>query len=114
MTRINWAPLKSNEQLEEIITKSASTPQLIFKYSSRCSLSHMMFNQFENDWQQNSTQKLEPVFLDILTARNISNEVESRFDVRHESPQILVIKNGVCVYNNSHMHIAYHKIKDYN
>lgn len=113
MTKIKWVQLNSNEQLEDLIRKSTEKSQLIFKYSSRCGLSRTMLNRLENDWQPNEITNIDPIFLDILNAREISDNVEKKFGVRHESPQILVIKNGECIYDNSHIQIDYSKIKEH-
>lgn len=111
MTKINWEHLESEDQLHHVLKKSSEKIQLIFKYSSTCSLSSMMFNRFENDWKSHTTGNINPVFLDILSYRNISNEIENILKVRHESPQVLVIQAGKCVYNSSHMGIIFDKIK---
>ncbi|MDH5366636.1 MAG: bacillithiol system redox-active protein YtxJ [Cyclobacteriaceae bacterium] len=111
MTKINWEHLENEDQLQHVLEKSSEKTQLIFKYSSTCSLSSMMFNRFENDWQPLTTENINPVFLDILSYRNISNKIENILKVRHESPQILVIQDGKCVYDSSHMGIVFDKIE---
>ena len=112
MTKIKWAQLESSKQLEDLIQNSTAKPQLIFKYSSRCDLSYTMLNRLENDWQPNETDNIDTIFLDILSARELSNSVENKFGIRHESPQVLVIKNGECIYDDSHMRINYNRIKE--
>jgi bacillithiol system protein YtxJ len=100
VSKVNWILLESVEQLEEIAKQSIEKPVLIFKHSTRCGISRMVLKQFENAFtlEENST----PYFLDLLEYRAISNEIASRFNVQHQSPQLIVIKDNIAVYNASH------------
>ncbi|MDH5476012.1 MAG: bacillithiol system redox-active protein YtxJ [Cyclobacteriaceae bacterium] len=111
MNKINWEHLENENQLLHVLEKSSEKTQLIFKYSSTCSLSNMIFNRFENDWESNAMKNINPVFLDILSYRGVSNKIESTLKIRHESPQVLVIENGKCIYDCSHMSINFNEIK---
>ena len=106
---MNWINLKNNSQIKEIIEKSQVKPQVIFKHSTRCSISSMAKGRLERSIIPENT---DFYFLDLIAYRNISNEVSSRFDVSHESPQILVIKNGECVYDESHGSITMDEIEE--
>jgi bacillithiol system protein YtxJ len=98
-----WINLEDLGQLNEIITVSEEKPVVIFKHSTRCSVSRMVLKQFENEF--NLQDKMEAYFLDLIENRAISNEIASKFEVVHQSPQLLVIKNGKCIYNISHSDI---------
>ena len=98
--KMQWNQLNDVQQLDAIIKESEDVPVVIFKHSTRCSISRMALKQFENGF--NLEGKMEPYFLDLLEYRLISNEIASVFGVTHQSPQILVIRNGVSVYNASH------------
>ena len=97
---MKWIPLQNSHQIEEIITNSFTIPAVIFKHSTRCIVSKMALKNFENNF--NLENKIQPYFLDLLEYRTISNEVATRFNIQHQSPQIIVIKNGVAVYVTSH------------
>ncbi len=99
-TRINWIPLVDLGQLNEIILLSSEKPVVIFKHSTRCSVSRMALKQFESEFDLED--QVTPYFLDLLEHRDISNAVAERFDVVHQSPQLLLIKNGMSVYDVSH------------
>ena len=101
--KINWNELTDLGQLSEIIEISNEKPVAIFKHSTRCSVSRMALKQFENEF--NSSDKVTPYFLDLIAHRNISNEIASRFGVTHQSPQLILIKEGKAVYNVSHSDI---------
>ncbi|MEC4003752.1 bacillithiol system redox-active protein YtxJ [Flavobacterium sp. SUN052] len=101
--KINWTPLTDLGQLNEIINESVSKPVAIFKHSTRCSVSRMALRQFESEF--NLTEKVTPYFLDLLEHRDISNEIASRFGVEHQSPQLLLIRNGKSIYDASHSSI---------
>ena len=101
---VPWNELIDLNQLEEINTASFSTPVIIFKHSTRCSISRMALKQFESHY--NLSEKVAtPYFLDLLEYRQISNAIADQFDVVHQSPQILVIKDGKCIYTASHSDI---------
>lgn len=90
--------ITTSEQLEGIKKESFNQPQLIYKHSTTCSLSEMIWNELQ---KSNFTIQ----FIDLLAHRDISNQIERDYSVRHESPQVLVIMDGVCVYNESHFRI---------
>jgi bacillithiol system protein YtxJ len=109
-SKLNWNSLTDIGQLDEIIQVSGTKPVLIFKHSTTCSISRMAFKNFENEFDLSS--EMEIYFLDLLNYRAISNEIASRFGVVHQSPQILLIKNGVSVYDTSHEDINALKLKE--
>ncbi|MEZ4802841.1 MAG: bacillithiol system redox-active protein YtxJ [Gelidibacter sp.] len=96
-----WIDLTENEQLDTIIVNSKTKPQLIFKHSTRCGISRMVINQFKKDFKLIENEA-DLYYLDLLTYRDISQAIEDRFNVVHESPQLLVVKNGVVVKHASH------------
>ncbi len=100
---MNWIPLHTETQLEEIRARSADRPQVIFKHSTRCSTSQLVKNRLERGSQP---QDIDFYYLDLLSHRPISNKVAETFGVRHESPQILVIRDGKCVFEESHLGIS--------
>lgn len=96
-----WIPLNALPQLEHIAKKSSTKTQVIFKHSTRCGISSMVMKQFVDMY--NLTEKdLDLYFLDLLSYRDVSNEIGHKFQVIHQSPQLLVIKNGVVVSHASH------------
>lgn len=102
-SKMNWLSLDNSDQLEEIAQLSNEKQVLIFKHSTRCSISRMALKQFEKEFDQ--SDKIVPYFLDLLAFRSVSNEIAARFGVMHQSPQLIVIKNGKAIYNASHSDI---------
>jgi bacillithiol system protein YtxJ len=107
--KINWIPLTFLEQLDEIVAFSNEKPAVIFKHSTRCSVSRFALKQFENEFDLED--KVDAYFLDLLEHRDISNEIASRFGVYHQSPQLLLIKEGKSVYDVSHSDIDAEELK---
>ncbi|WP_411894861.1 bacillithiol system redox-active protein YtxJ [Winogradskyella sp. A2] len=95
-----WIPLTNLGQLQEIAEKSKVKTQLIFKHSTRCGISRMVMNQFIASYDLESNADL--YYLDLLSYRDVSNEVGYKFQVLHQSPQLLVIKNGIVITHASH------------
>ena len=110
-SNVTWRPLTDLGQLNEIINESTTTPVVIFKHSKRCSVSRMALKQFENEF--NLTSKVTPYFLDLLEHRDISNEIVIGFGVVHQSPQLILIKDGKAIYNASHSDIAAAELKQF-
>ena len=106
---MNWINLTSEQQLEEIKQNSNTKPQVIFKHSTRCSVSSMAKNRLE---RKEFPEEADFYFLDLIANRRISSKIEDDFKVYHESPQVLVIKNGECVYDESHSGINMDEIKE--
>ena len=102
---LNWTPLTSLELLEEIKQQSITESVFIFKHSTSCGISSMVIKRFENLFTEEH-QHLKVYYLDLLKYRNISDEVGYTFQVMHQSPQLLVIKNEVSVFNASHYDIT--------
>jgi bacillithiol system protein YtxJ len=102
-SKINWIELTDLGQLNEIMDLSHEQPVVIFKHSTRCSISRMALKQFENEFDLEG--RVTPYFLDLLNHRDISNEIATRFEVYHQSPQLLLIKEGKSIYDASHSDI---------
>ena len=96
-----WIPLNDVQQLNHIEEKSKTKTQVIFKHSTRCGISRMVINQFVANYNLNE-KDLDLYYLDLLSFRDVSDEVGYKFQVVHQSPQLLVIKNGVVVAHGSH------------
>lgn len=106
---MNWIPLKSEDELFEIIEKSRSKPQIIFKHSTKCGISSLAKSRLERSAVPDNT---DFYYLDLLAHRNISNKVADEFNVYHQSPQVLLIKNAECVYDESHAAISMDEIEE--
>jgi bacillithiol system protein YtxJ len=102
-SNVNWTELTDIAQLLEITTISNEKPVVIFKHSTRCSISRMALKQFEREFDLNEV--VDAYFLDLIAHRDISNEIASRFNVYHESPQLILIRNGKSIYDVSHSDI---------
>lgn len=99
---INWIKLESATTLDNIIEDSFNAPQVIFKHSTSCPISGMAKRRLEGGWDLD----FSPYYLDLLSYRSISNSIVDKLSVRHESPQIILIKNGKAIYNESHLDIS--------
>lgn len=96
---MNWTSLESADQLNAI--KGQQGYSIIFKHSTRCSISMMVKRRFELDWDK-LPDNLPLYFLDLIKHRDISNQIAGDFHVYHESPQLLMIKDGECILDLSH------------
>jgi bacillithiol system protein YtxJ len=106
---MNWIELNDESQLEQIVEQSKVQPIVIFKHSTRCSISSMAKNRLE---RETPAENLPFYYLDLLRHRPISQKIAEDFQVHHESPQILIIKNGECIYDESHNGINMQEINE--
>ena len=100
-----WLPLTSLEQLETIKTESNTEAVLIFKHSTRCGISKMVIKQFEKLFAAEHTN-LKVYYLDLLNYKNISAAIGDEFKVVHQSPQLIVVRNGVSIHDAAHNDIT--------
>ena len=103
-TKVQWKPITSIAELDALSEASQSETVLIFKHSTRCGISKMVLRQFEKALNV-ADEKVTVYYLDLLNYRELSNEIAAKFQVFHQSPQLLVLKNGVVVGHASHYSI---------
>lgn len=110
---MDWISFEHSTQLEELLQTSEEKGKydLIFKHSTRCPISSMALNRLERFWDLDD--QLVPYYLDLIKHRDLSNEVARRLNIMHESPQIILLKNGEVMYHSSHNAINVEGIKEY-
>ncbi len=106
---MNWIALTDEAQLDTIVEESKTQPVVIFKHSTRCSISSMAKSRLDNEEQPDGVKFY---YLDLIAYRPISNKVAEIFSVHHESPQVILIKNGECTYDESHNGINMEEIME--
>ena len=106
---MNWIPLTSSEMLLGIKNESENEPIVIFKHSTSCSISGMSKMRLESSWKY---EGIKAYYLDLLSFRSLSNAIALEFDVHHESPQILLIYKGECIYDASHFDISVEELDE--
>ncbi|MEB2343101.1 MAG: bacillithiol system redox-active protein YtxJ [Flavobacteriia bacterium] len=104
---MHWIELTTLGQLDRIDDLSRQKPVLIFKHSTTCRISKGALARLEKDWTAADDAGHPAYYLDLWAHRDISDAVETRYGIRHESPQVLVIRNGACIHHTSHRAITY-------
>jgi bacillithiol system protein YtxJ len=107
---MNWSLLQTSEHLSELVKESAEKKILIFKHSTRCSISRTTLDRLERNWKEDLNTK--SYFLDLLSYRDLSNNIAQYFGVEHQSPQILIISEGKSIYDRSHFDIEFSQIEN--
>ncbi|MBD8018273.1 bacillithiol system redox-active protein YtxJ [Kaistella pullorum] len=100
-----WKYIESESDLDKAISESSERKVAIFKHSTRCHISKMVLKNFEREVQQNDGD-VSYYFLDLLEYRPISNRIESDLNVVHQSPQLIVLKDGKAINHMSHQGIT--------
>lgn len=106
----SWNHITDENQLVDIIESSSKTPSVIFKHSVTCGISAHAKDKLETAWNFKENE-LKFYYLDLLAYRSISNKIAQDFGVTHQSPQIIVIKDGVATANFSHQAISVDRLK---
>ena len=108
---MKWIELNSLEQLDAISAESVHSPVLIYKHSTRCNISRAALDRLERNYKAEEMAGVKAYYLDLISHREISNAVAQKFNIQHESPQALLIKNGQATYTASHFEIDYRTIQ---
>lgn len=108
---VPWIPLTEISQLTEIEGLSESTTVAVFKHSTTCGISRMVLRSFEAEYEEQLDNTVALYFLDLKAHRDISNGIAEKFSVRHESPQLVVLKNREVVHHSSHQDISVDNLK---
>ncbi|MBL7729010.1 MAG: bacillithiol system redox-active protein YtxJ [Dinghuibacter sp.] len=104
-----WKPLTDSSLLEQVSKDSHTRPQVIFKHSTRCSVSSGALSRLN---QHVFPEQADFYFLDLIRFRSVSNEVAEVFHIRHESPQIILLWQNQVVYHASHRQIVFDKLAE--
>jgi bacillithiol system protein YtxJ len=104
-----WNKLESAADWENIIRESHEKNVLVFKHSTRCIISKMVLKNFEDEWAA-LPDNADVLFLDLLQFRELSNALAEQLHVKHESPQVIVVRNGKAIYHASHDSINTHDV----
>jgi bacillithiol system protein YtxJ len=104
---MQWKNLTSEQDLQNAINHSGEKPVLLFKHSTRCSISRTTLDRLERNWKEADTEKITPYFLDLIQYRSVSNAIATQLNIEHESPQALVVYKNKVVYHASHFDIGY-------
>ena len=95
----NFSRITEVAELESLIDRSKQGPVVIFKHSLTCPISASAFEKMQR--YEGAVDLVE-----VQRARALSNEIAQRLGVRHESPQIIVVRNGQVLWDASHFKIT--------
>lgn len=100
----------SNEDIDQAFQASETTPILIYKHSPICHLCDLAILEVQKFIAAEAKQ-FEFYQVDVIAQRPLSQLLEQRLNVLHESPQLLLVWKSICRWNLSHRHITQKKIK---
>lgn len=106
---MKWKDLNSLNDLDKAIKDSYNKPVALFKHSTRCSVSLMAKKSVERFWDLD----IDAYYLDLLAHRDISNKIAEALDVHHQSPQMILVKDGQVLYHASHESINIDKMAEF-
>jgi len=99
--KLPWTKIDSVAQLKEVLENAGEKPALLFKHSTRCSISSMALNSFEREWASEN-ERCQLYFVDLIKHRDVSNEIASATGIVHQSPQAILWNGKEVLYQASH------------
>jgi bacillithiol system protein YtxJ len=109
---LEWFNLSTIEDFHAALKYSHNQPVLLFKHSTRCSISSSAISRLKRNWKGDQVN-IKPFYLDLINHRDVSKEIEITLDVEHQSPQMIILKNGESIFHSSHMDIDFNDVKNY-
>lgn len=109
---MKWRTITTEEDIEEMVRQSQSTACLVYKHSTRCTMSEMIKYILEEEWDFGETE-LIPYYLDILAHKKLAAKIADDFQVYHQSPQVLLIQEGECTFDEDHKAISVEEIREH-
>lgn len=101
----HFVKITDTKSFEEFASRSKERPAVIFKHSLTCPISAAAYEQM-------AEFKGEVALIEIQRARELSTEIENRLGIAHESPQVIVLRNGQVVWSASHFKITSDAVND--
>ncbi|MDX1591264.1 MAG: bacillithiol system redox-active protein YtxJ [Balneolaceae bacterium] len=105
-----WVYPDNKDELSRILETSDKLV-LVYKHSNRCATCLMTMRVAEKIMREFG-DRLRYIFLDVIHNRDISSHVAEMTSVRHESPQVILINDGITVMDLSHGHIGYETLQN--
>jgi bacillithiol system protein YtxJ len=107
---LEWFNLASIQDLDAALEVSNSQPIMLFKHSTRCSISASALDRLARNWKGKEVN-IRPFYLDLLNHRDVSNQIAERLQVEHQSPQMIVVSNENVIFYASHSEITFDDVK---
>jgi bacillithiol system protein YtxJ len=103
--QLNWYTIRSANQLTELDRLSKNKLMVIFKHSTSCPISKMAFKRFQKE-ADFDTEQVDLFYVGVIDDREVSNAIASHYGVMHQSPQLIIIKEGDVIHHASHSAIV--------
>ena len=103
--QLNWYTIRSADQLTELDRLSKDKLMVIFKHSTSCPISKMAFKRFQKE-ADFDTEQVDLFYVGVINDREVSNAIASHYGVMHQSPQLIIIKEGDVIHHASHSAIV--------
>jgi bacillithiol system protein YtxJ len=110
--KLEWFQIASVADLDAAIEYSQHQPILLFKHSTRCSISSSALDRLQRNWKGLEVN-VKAFYLDLLSHRDISSDIAAKLQVEHQSPQMIIVKDGKAIFNASHMDISFDDVNQY-
>src|SRR4029079_8837152 len=102
---MRWKQLTSADEFSRLLQDTFQFPVIIFKHSTRCATSSVALDRINRD-RKDEHGEIDFYYLDVIQYRELSRMIADKLNIEHQSPQMLLLKDGKCVYDSSHLFIS--------
>lgn len=99
---MEWKEITTIEEWDAILEKSAEKEQVILKHSTTCPVSFNALDEYNDYLQAEPNEQIDYTLVKVRESRPVSNKIEADLDVKHESPQIISIRNKASYWSATH------------
>lgn len=109
-TAMDWKQVLREEDVDELLDRSAEKAQILYKHSNRCATCFFAKKNIENIGSE-LKNKAEYHLIDVIGQRSLSLHIQDKLGIQHESPQMFIIDKGQVVWSGSHHQVTAEPIK---
>lgn len=97
--------ITSSPEFAELLAESCQRKIIIFKHSTTCPISERAYQEVKA-FIQNSKDDVLVVMIKVIESRPVSNQVANDLEVKHQSPQVLLLSNRKVLWHTSHQSVT--------
>jgi len=101
-----WREITSIEEWDKVMSDSASRQVIVLKHSTRCPVSASALEEYEAYLADKPNPDTDYYLVKVIESRPVSNKIAEDLGVVHQSPQMILVKDGKAVWNTSHWSVT--------
>lgn len=99
---MNWNEITTLEEWKAVLARSSDRGQVVLKHSTTCPVSANALHEYEQYLESRPNEQIDYTLVKVIESRPVSNQIAEDLGVKHESPQIIFLKDGEKYWTASH------------